>query len=185
MEMLYRTKNILGFNAIFAYTLVWSEFKKADKNFVNTSTYLPTAWDNRNIITITATRELKRGWEFGLKWRYVGGAPYTPYDLSRSSLIDVWNTQNRPYLNYSAFNSIRFKGFHQLDVRIDKTYFFSQWTLNFYLDIQNLYNFKAEEQPNYIATGVDPNDASRYILKEIPNNGSGTILPTIGLIVEF
>lgn len=185
MELLYRTKNILGFNAIVAYTLVWSEFKKADKNFVNTDTYIPTAWDNRNIITITATREFKRGWEFGFRWRYVGGAPYTPYDLTRSSLIDVWNTQNRPYFNYSKFNSLRFKAFHQLDIRADKTYYFNRWTLNFYLDIQNVYNFKAEEQPNYIATGVDPSDPNRYILKEIPSSGSGTILPTIGLIVEF
>lgn len=185
MELLYRTKSLLGFNTIMAYTLVWSEYKKADKNFVNTNTYIPTAWDNRNIFTITATREFRKGWEFGFKWRYVGGAPYTPYDLERSSLIDVWNTQDRPFLNYSRFNSLRFKGFHQLDVRVDKTYFFDKWTLNFYLDIQNVYNFKAEKQSNYIANGVDPNDPSRYILKQLPNNGSGTILPTVGLIVEF
>ena len=185
VELLYRTKSLLGIEAIMAYTLVWSEVHKTDQNLASTSGYIPTSWDNRQIITITATRGFRNGWEVGVKWRYLGGTPYTPYDLERSAIIDVWDTQNSPYLNYSKFNSLRFKAYHQLDLRVDKSYFFKHWTLNCYLDIQNLYNFKAEEQSNYLTNGVNASDPTRYNLKEIPSEGSGTILPSIGIIVEF
>ena len=39
-----------------------------------------------------------------------------------------------------AVNSARLPAFHQLDVRIDKTFTFNRWQLGLYLDIQNLYN---------------------------------------------
>ncbi len=32
---------------------------------------------------------------------------------------------------------------HGLDVRIDKKWFFKQWALNAYIDVQNVYNFQA------------------------------------------
>ena len=185
LELLYRTKSLFGINAILAYTLVWSEVHKTNNKLESISGYIPTAWDNRQIITLTATKEFRKGWEVGVKWRYLGGAPYTPYDLERSSIIEVWETQKSPYLNYDKFNSIRFGAFHQLDIRVDKSYFFSKWTLNCYLDIQNLYNFKADEQSKYLPDGINASDPTRYNLKEIPADGSGTILPTIGIIVEF
>jgi hypothetical protein len=59
------------------------------------------------------------------------------------------------------------------------------------VDIQNVYNFKAEQPPLLVPTRdaegnilVDPADPSRYQLKFI-NNPAGTVLPTVGLIVEF
>jgi hypothetical protein len=62
-----------------------------------------------------------------------------------------------------------------------------------YLDIQNLYNFKSK-QPDYIVrekdadgnfiTQTDINNVTRYQLKSIPSE-SGTVLPTIGIMIEF
>ena len=58
------------------------------------------------------------------------------------------------------------------------------------MDIQNLLNFKAEQQPYYTNLDIngnviiDPADNSKYILREI-NSNSGNILPTVGIIVEF
>jgi hypothetical protein len=64
--------------------------------------------------------------------------------------------------------------------------------LLFYLDIQNLYNFKSEEPDRLVravdASGaplIDPMDPSRYVLRTIERDGSGTILPTVGIIIEF
>jgi hypothetical protein len=64
-------------------------------------------------------------------------------------------------------------------------------TLNIYLDIQNIYNFKTITPESLIAERdvdgniiVDPNDSSRYKLKYIENI-SGTVLPSIGLQFEF
>lgn len=184
MELLARTRDLEGFNIILSYTFVRSEFTDKDQE------YVPSSWDNKHIVNITATRQFKHNWNLGLKWRFVGGAPYTPYDINLSSNREAWDARGRGYPDYSQFNTLRLKSFHQLDVRIDKQLFFNKWSLRIYTDIQNLYNFKAE-QPSYLtnlsAGGVpvvNPDDTSRYILRTIKNT-AGQLLPTIGLIVEF
>jgi hypothetical protein len=39
--------------------------------------------------------------------------------------------------------------FHQLDVRIDKTWTFATWKLGAYLDLQNAYNRSNADAANY------------------------------------
>ena len=189
-EFLYRNKDLFGFNTILAYTLVWSDSENSIKTLPGE--FVPTAWDNRHILTLTATRSFKKDWDFGFKWRFVGGSPYTPWDENTSSLISAWDAQGRGYLDYSQFNTLRLEPFHQLDVRVDKMLYLKKWTLNFYVDIQNLYGFKGD-QPDRIIVSVDDsgnkvinsNDTSRYVLEPIASSGGGTILPTVGIIVEF
>jgi hypothetical protein len=190
LELLYRSRNLLGFNAILAYTLVWSNTDNSISTIPGET--LPTAWDNRHIITLTSTRSFNKGWDFGFKWRYVGGSPYTPWDLQTSSLISAWDTQGRGFLDYNQYNTRRLGAFHQLDIRIDKMYYLKKWTLNLYIDVQNVYAFKGE-QPDNIIVSIDENgnkivsstDPTRYQLETISGLGGGTVLPTIGIIVEF
>jgi len=183
-EFYYINVDLMGFNIIVSYTFVRSEFKEKSNQ------YIPSAWDNKHILNITGKRNLGKNWEIGAKWRFVGGAPYTPLDIAKSSEIEVWNSRGRGYPDYNAFNSVRLNNFNQLDVRVDKQYFFKKWSLNFYLDIQNLLAFKSEQQPIYTNLDkdgnivIDPMDNSRYILRKI-DDFSGNVLPTIGIIVEF
>lgn len=184
-EVMARFKDLWGFNGVATYTFVRSEF--TDK----TGQYIPSAWDNRNLFSVTATRSFKKNWDFGFRWRYLGGAPFTPWDLDRSSLKEAWDAQGRAYLDYSRFNRERAKAFHQLDLRVDKSYFYKKWSLMFYLDIQNVYNYKAALADNLVRVldlnGVpvtDPEDELRYVLKPI-SNSSGTVLPTLGIMIEF
>ncbi|PLX16398.1 MAG: TonB-dependent receptor [Salinivirgaceae bacterium] len=189
LEFLVRHNDLWGFNLISSLTLVRSEFKGLDGK------YDPSAWDNKILYNITATRKVAKNWDVGLKWRYVGGAPYTPYDLQTSSLVQAWDRRGQPYLDYNQFNTQRLSAFHQLDVRVDRQFYFDKWSLMLYLDIQNLYNFKAEEQDNYINEDADGNvvvenptaapEDQRYVLTRIPNDGTGTVLPTIGIMIEF
>lgn len=191
-ELLARKQDLLGFNLVLSYTFVRSEFKKINSSLVNTSKYIPSSWDNIHLLNITATRDLKRNWQVGFKWRFVGGAPYTPYDEYKTSIITAWDARGREYLNYSEFNTLRFNPFHQLDIRIDKQYFYNKWSLMLYLDVQNIYNFKSKSQDilfpqtdsdgNYL---IDPVNQDRYILEKITNEGGGTILPSVGIIVQF
>ena len=142
-------------------------------------------------MTITATRNLKKNWDLGFKWRYLGGAPYTPWDLNRSAIKTAWDAQGAGYLDYSRFNKSRLNAYHQLDVRVDKSWYYKKWSLMLYFDIQNAYNFKSD-QPDYLvrvenASGnpmTDPQNSSKYLLKTIKSNG-GTVLPTIGVMIEF
>jgi hypothetical protein len=192
LELLYRNKLLDKTDLLVSYTLVRSEFKDYGTNLQPTGDYIPTAWDNKHLLNIIATRRFKNNWEFGFKWRFVGGFPYTPYDLEKSSLVSAWNTRGRPYLDYSRFNQKRLDAFHQLDVRLDKGFFFDKWSLMLYLDIQNVYNFKGEAQDYYVNETeqgepllIPGSIPPRYDLRRIENEGQGNILPTIGIIVEF
>jgi hypothetical protein len=152
---------------------------------------IPSSWDNKHLFNLTATKKFLRNWDIGMKWRFVGGAPYTPYDYEKSSFKAAWDIQGQGYLDYSAFNTARLKAFHQLDLRVDKQYFFSDWSLMLYVDVQNVYNHKAD-QPSLLlretdSSGnpvTDPENPLKYVLKYIDNE-SGTVLPTIGVIIEF
>lgn len=184
-ELYYRDKLLDRINVILSYTLVRSEFE--DKN----GKLIPSAWDNRHILNISASAGFNRNWNAGMKWRFVGGAPYTPFDYARSSLIEAWDARGQGYPNYSLYNTRRLDNFQQLDIRVDKEYFFNKWSLDFYLDIQNLYNFQSKDPDVLVlqrdATGnplTDSEDPTRYALKSITFK-SGTVLPTIGIVVEF
>ncbi len=185
IELLGRFKEFRKINMVFSYTFVRSEFKDlADE-------WIPSSWDNRHLFNLTATKKFNRNWDFGFKWRFVGGAPYTPFDLELSALKSAWDLQGQGYLDYSLFNSERLRAFHQLDVRIDKQFFFKGWSLMLYTDVQNIYNHKAD-QPSILvresdSAGIpvtDPVDPERYLLKFLESE-SGTVLPTIGVIIEF
>ena len=59
--------------------------------------------------------------------------------------------------------------------------------LGFYIDLQNVLNFKYDNQPLLISTGetyVDEAGTERYRMKYIAQQ-SGVILPTLGITVEF
>ncbi len=183
-EILGRIKSPKGLNLNLSYTFVRSEFNDGE------SDYIPSAWDNKHLLTLTSTKDLKKNWKVGIRWRFVGGPPYTPYDIERSERVEAWNTQGRPFFDMSRLNSKRLDPFHQLDVRVDKAYFFDRWSLMLYLDIQNFYNFKGELQDNLVretdekGNFVTKDNGQRYELKRIPST-SGTVLPTIGIIIEI
>lgn len=186
LEFLAQQRLFKDFFGIAALTLVRSEFTNP-----NSEGFIPSSWDNKFIVSLTAGKRFGKNWEVGSRWRFLGGTPYTPYDLEESSLITNWDLRNAGILDYSQINAIRLDPFHQLDLRIDKKYYFKSWNLNWYVDIQNLYNFQAEQAPILIPVRddsgnilVDPNDPSRYQLKLI-ENPAGSVLPTVGLIVEF
>ncbi|RYY62861.1 MAG: TonB-dependent receptor, partial [Chitinophagaceae bacterium] len=63
------TKRLYG---LLSYTFYRSEFTNADGR------YAPATWDNRHLLSLTTGYKAGRNWEFGLKFRYQGAAPFTP-----------------------------------------------------------------------------------------------------------
>tara|TARA_B110000495_G_C23013501_1_gene599788 strand:+ start:1314 stop:1904 length:591 start_codon:yes stop_codon:yes gene_type:complete len=185
LEFLYQQKLFKGFYGVVAYTLVRSEFE--DKN----GELIPSAWDNGHIINLTGGKKFKNNWEIGVKWRFSGGSPYTPYDLQTSSLISVWDVNGQGVLDYDKLNSERLKPSHGLDIRIDKRLYFDKWAFNFYIDIQNIYNFQSELAP-YIDVNRDAANSpiisgenlGSYETKYV-SNSSGTVLPSLGVMIQF
>ena len=184
-ELLGRLKEFKKINMVFSYTFVRSEFKDLGDRWI------PSSWDNRHLLNVTATKKFNRNWDMGFKWRYVGGAPYTPFDLDQSSVKAAWDLQGQGYPDYARFNSERLRAFHQLDLRVDKQYYFKGWSLMLYADVQNVYNHKADQPALLLRDSdtsgnpvTDPSDPTRYSLKFIDGE-AGTVLPTIGVIIEF
>ena len=185
LEILGRLKEFRKINLVFSYTYVRSEFRGLDSKMI------PSSWDNKHLLNLTATKKFNRNWDLGIRWRFVGGAPYTPYDYEKSSYKIAWELQGQGYLDYSEFNTLRLKSFHQLDLRLDKQYFFKNWSLLLYADVQNVYNFKADQPPILVTENdsngdpvTDPSNPLKYSLKYLSDE-AGTVLPTIGIIVEF
>ncbi len=186
LEFLVQQRLLNDFYGIAALTLVRSEFTNP-----NTDGFVPSSWDNKIIVSLTAGKRFGKNWEIGSRWRYLGGTPYTPYDFDASSLISNWSLRGQGILNFNQINGVRLPAFHQLDLRLDKKYYFKNWNLNWYVDIQNAYNFQAKQSPLLVPIRdtegsilIDPNDPTRYQLKELENT-AGTLLPTVGIIVEF
>jgi outer membrane receptor for ferrienterochelin and colicin len=186
IELLVKLIDWKNLNITSTYTYFRSEFTDS------TGTYRPSSWDTRNMLNLIANYKLPKNWNIAARWRYVGGAPYTPIDVLKSSLKAAWDVTNQPYLDYNQYNSLRLKDSHQLDIRIDKELYFKKWVLNLYADVQNAYIFKSENKPVYTNKDkmsgeavTDPNDSSKYILRTLDDNFSGTILPTIGLIFKI
>lgn len=185
VEFLAQQRMYKGFYGIVAYTLVWSEFTDRNGKFV------PSAWDGRHIIALTAGKKFKRNWELGAKWRYTQGNPYTPVDSLASSSIPVWNAFQQALPDYSQINTRRLTPYHQLDVRLDKKWFFKKWNLNTYIDIQNLYIKKIPGAPilNVVRDAnnnpvVNPSNPNYYQTYYIPNS-LGNLTPSVGIVVQY
>ncbi len=185
LEFLVQRKLFNGLFGIAALTLVRSEF--TDKN----GDYVPSAWDNQFILSLTAGKKFAKNWEVGTRIQVLGGPPFTPVDAETSSLIPVWNVNNRGILDNNRLNEERAPVSYQVDFRIDKKYFFDKWSLNVYFDVENITNAVVELEPFIDVVRdennqpvVNPDDPSRYLLTTIPNQ-SGTFLPSIGVVVEF
>ena len=171
-------------NLASSFTLFKSEYRNNKQ-----SEYIASAWDNRYIFNMSGTYNFPHNWSLGMKISCIGGAPYTPYDVEKSSLVTAWNAQGRPYYDYTKYNTGRLPAFGQLDVRVDKTFYLKRCMLGFYIDLQNVTNSKFKQPDILMSTGVIENPSApmaeqRYKMKYITQK-SGTLMPTLGITFEY
>lgn len=180
------TENFFG---ILSYTIFKSEFSGIN------NTLLPAAWDNNQLLTATLGYKLPRNYEIGLKFRYQGPAPYTPFNASESQR-NYLSTGAGVY-NYAEINSLRLESFKQADVRIDKRWNYKKFSLNAFIDISNFLRFKTPAYPQYtfqrnadntafvtsdgLPVKMDGSNAIPFILR----NEDAQFTPSVGVIVEF
>ncbi|MCH2199309.1 MAG: TonB-dependent receptor [Flavobacteriales bacterium] len=185
IEFLLQQKLYKGFYGIISYTYVRSEFTNGEGDFI------PSSWDSRNLISLTGGKKFKKNWELGARFIYSGGTPFTPVDVEQSVQIPVWNATRFGLPDYSQLNALRIDDFSQLDVRIDKKWFYEKWSLNVFFDVQNVLGFVTPQPPTVDVERdengnpiEDPNNPGSYIPR-ILDTSSGTALPTVGLIIEL
>ena len=94
--------------------------------------------DQRHIINICAAKRFNRNWELGLNGD-IHLQTHLLRTMNPSMNQSYWDIFGQGILDYDLLNTQRNNPFHHLDVRIDK-YYFNNWTLNLYLDLENIYN---------------------------------------------
>ena len=184
-ELLLQQRLYNGFYGLLAYTFVRSEFQTTNSEFT------PSSWDNRHILSVTGGKKFEGGWEIGSRLLFSGGLPYTPVDFGSLS-TESWDFYGRPLLDYSLLNTERNKAFHQLDIRIDKKWFFANWSLDVFVEVQNATG-AAVPQPTFIDVVRNPLNGQPipsvtqpgfYDAREL-DPSTGAVLPALGLIIEL
>ena len=102
---------------------------------------------------------LPYGFEVGARFRLVSGNPFTPAE-NGSTFVDGDADGYRNDLSAVPRNSGRMPAFHQLDVRIDKTWTFDWWKLTAYLEVLNVYNQRNVEAFQYDYRSVEKTPVS-------------------------
>ncbi len=189
-EFLAQKRTVNNFYGILAYTFGYSKFSDSAGEL------LPSSWDSRHILSASAGKYFKKNWNFGARFRLQSGLPETPYDLNRSSLVNVWNIANGPIQDFSRLNTLRGNISHQLDLRAEKKWVFNKWQFTVYMDIINVYgsknasglpvvNLQRDEMGDgIVANPSAPQDQQVYLLDE-GTADSNTPLPYFGFIFEF
>lgn len=160
MELLVRKALTKRFFGWISYTL--------SRSFIQLrpgEAYRPFNFDQPHILTILGVYKLPRGWQIGGRFRLVSGNPSTGY------FDGVWvGNGYQPWLGQSE----RLPAFHQLDLRVDKTFTLRKVTVNAYLDIINIYNRQNGETWVY-----SNNFQQRQLQPGLP------IVPSLGVRLEF
>ncbi len=190
IEFLAQKRTVNNFYGIMAYTFGYSKFSNAAGNL------LPSSWDSRHIVAVTAGKYLNRNWNLGARFRMQSGLPETPYDLQRSALVNIWNISNGPLQDFNLLNSKRGNLSHQLDLRAEKKWIFRKWQFTAYIDIVNAYGSKSPSRlpvvnlqrdsnnNGIVANPTDPENQQYYLL-ETGESDRSTALPYFGFIFEF
>jgi TonB family protein len=171
LEVLLKHRPTRNFYGWIAYTLSRSEDRRlwGGEGTPPATIYRPTEFDQTHNLVVVASRQLGTTWEVGTRFRLVTGVPETEV---LGAFLDIdygdWDPVNGPP------SGIRRQTFHQLDLRVERTFTFDAWRLSLYLDVQNVYNAENPE-----ATLYDYRFRERAPVRGLP------ILPVLGLRGRF
>ncbi|MCL2776720.1 MAG: TonB family protein [Polyangiaceae bacterium] len=165
LETLVRYKPDAHFFGFLAYTL-----SRSVRRDLPTDPERLFEYDQTHILTAVGSYRLGGGWEVGARFRLISGNMQTPQTYG---FYDATIGAYMPITSYPP-SSVRNPMFHQLDVRIDKTWIHSWGRLGMYLDIQNIYN-----QGNVEGISYNYNSTLHTYATGLP------ILPSLGIRAEM
>ena len=107
-------------------------------------------FDQTHSLSAVAGMKITPRFRLNSRWRYQSGIPYSPLTSSTfDSDIDQLN------FGIGSVNTQRFGAFHQLDLRLDYQWIFTEWSMLTYLQINNVYNQRTDEAVHPLS-GVSP-----------------------------
>ena len=135
--------------------------------------YRPYSFDQTHVATLAASYKLTPTWEFGAKWQYRTGNPYTPCE-GATVQFDPRNGEPIYIPIFAETYSDRLPPYHRLDLRVSKIFQFRGWNLGIFLELLNTYNRKNLLDFNYSEDCQTRND-----INQLP------IIPYLGITSEF
>ncbi len=138
------------------------------------------SFDQTHVATLAASYNITPTLEFGAKWQYRSGNPYTPRE-GAASQFDPRNGNPIFVPIYGETNSDRLPPYHRLDLRVSKTFQFGNWKLGTFLELLNAYNRANLLDFNYPEDCRTPEDCRerRNDINQLP------IIPYLGITAEF
>jgi len=126
-------------------------------------------YDQPHILNASLTYQLGWGFDVGGTFRFISGNPRTPI------VGQTYNANTDLYApTYGATNSARNPAFHQLDLRLERTWTRSWGKVAAYLDLQNATNHRSAEGRMY-----NYNYTKAKVAAGLP------IIPSVGLRCEL
>jgi len=188
VELFLKKANTKHLNGWISYAFSRSEFLD------NNQQYSPSSWDARHIINAVTSYKFGKDWLFSANIKYQSALPYTPFDLTSSSIVEVWDINGIGIRDFSQLNTERGKSTTLIDIRVAKDYTFGNTKMNVYLDLENVLadadsqqvlTFDRDQDNNSVILPQDPSSPiPRYRLREI-QNAEGVFIPSIGFQLSW
>jgi hypothetical protein len=165
VEWLLRYKPDSRLYGWIAYTLSRSERRASPSQ-----PFYAFDFDETHNLSVVGSWRIDDRWRVGARFRFTSGNPYTP---EGPGALDAGSAT---YLPTPALvpNGSRLPPFHQLDLRVDRTWRLGAVRLTAYVDIENVYSYQAP-----IGLAYSFNYASSEFARGLP------ILPSLGLRGEL
>ncbi|UCG42603.1 MAG: hypothetical protein JSU73_12190, partial [candidate division WOR-3 bacterium] len=186
IELFLQKKHAHNWNGTVAYSLS----RSTHNNPRDPDAVLPTEYDYGHVLTLSGMYRFefyKQQWyrdlptwfratiggivfgdesDLGVRFRYMGGRPYTPM---------TWDPETRRWVeNTELHNSERYPPYSRLDVHWAHKFVFRRWSLSWYIEVQNVLNRKNVWFYNYQAGKPEPETVHQLAL-----------WPIGGLVIEF
>ncbi len=179
IELFLQKKHSHNWNASVAYSLSKSTYENPQRP----GTELPADYDYGHVLTLSGMYRFEfykqqwyrnlPGWfratlggivlgdesDVGLRFRYMGGRPYTPMTWDRETRRWVENTE--------LHNSARYPDYSRLDFHWGHKFVLSSWSLSWYLEVQNLLDRENVWFNSYQAGDPEPevvNQTARWVI---------------------
>lgn len=176
LEFLFQKKLTRNFYGILACTFYRSEFTGFDEE-----EYIASTWDNRTLITFTGGYKFGDNWEVSARVRYLGETPFAPVDQEAT-------LANYPAIirDFSQLGTVTLDPFNQTDLRIDKKWNLKGFTLDVFLELQNVLAQEIPQEPEFgLVRDDNGNITEPRTLTQIENIDNSSVLPVLGLVIDF
>ncbi len=175
LELLYQQKFTGKWYGIASFTLFKSEFCGSDL------VYRPSLWDNQFLISALGGYKFRNNWEISSRFRYLGRAPFIPTNLEQS--LEFYPAIIK---DYSSVGQNRLDAYNQVDIRVDKKWSYTSWSLDVFFEVQNILGNANPEEPSY---GLARDENGEVVIPErlvqVNTNTSVNVLPSIGVVINF